>query len=314
VVCGCGGSSAPPFPAASAIRAAVAPLNLAPGVKHVFISDSVGNVVTIYNKDGSSRQLMGFEESQLLATDRAGNLYVANTEAHNIEVFAPPYRDKPTLTISVAEEYPSAVAVAPDGTVAVIGCHASGPQCSGAGVVSFFAGASAPSPCATVRGTSALSALLSAALDARGTLYVAGLNVSYETSRLGQISGGCGAKRLMILRPNTKIFFAAGVAVDPKGNIATVDSGGPDHPTSIDVFAAPKPGSLKLMLLSQNPLGDSSVVASFALTKDGSKLYTAEPRVSLEYAYPQGGSSLGELSPYRADLIEGVAVTPAETP
>ena len=45
-------------------------------------------------------------------------------------------------------------------------------------------------------------------------------------------------------------------------------------------------------------------------------LYTAEPHYSLEYAYPGGGYLEAQLTPppSSGNLIEGVAVTPAEQP
>ncbi len=310
---GCAGSSGPPTSTERASSGRAARLDLAPGVTHVFIADSVGNVVTIYKKNEKIRQLTGFDESQLLATDAAGNLFVANSAADSVEVFAPPYRNKPTFTISAPDESPAGVAVAKDGTVALIGCHLQGSQCHGA-VVNFFANARAQSPCATVRGTVELWAIFSGAFDAQGTLYVAGLNEIYTRAHLGAVSGECSATKMIRLQPTTKLHFAAGVAVDPSGNIATIDAGDPSRGAVLDVFSPPSPGSRTLKLLSQNALAATGVVSSFALTKDGTALYTAEPRDSLEYAYPGGGNPLGELNPPRADAIEGVAVTPAEVP
>jgi hypothetical protein len=118
---------------------------------------------------------------------------------------------------------------------------------------------------------------------------------------------------LALLKPSAPIHFAAGVQVDRQGRVAIVDSGAPTAPTTIDVFAVSKRHSHRLKLLSQAELDDSGVVSSFALTKDGAHLFTAEPHDSLEYAYPQGGSAQAQLSPPTGgNLIEGVAVTPAE--
>ena len=314
LICGCSGTATPSIPLSAAGRPEGLRLALAPGVRHVFLADAVTNTVTIFSRGTGTRSLSGFNEPQLITTDSAGNLYVANTLDENVEVFAPPYRNAPSWTIPDSGEWPVDVAVAKDGTVAVINiCRASGTQCGGAGSVSFFSNAHAESPCATVSRGTIISRTLAAGFAADGTLYVAGVN-NYITSRLGVIAGECGAKKLAALHPSTAIHFAAGVQVDTKGNIATVDSGGPTRGTTIDVFAAPKPGSRRLQLVSQQPLDDSSVVASFALTRDGTHLYTAEPQVSNEYEYPQGGYSQGQLIPPGADLIEGVALTPAEVP
>lgn len=82
------------------------------------------------------------------------------------------------------------------------------------------------------------------------------------------------------------------------------------------MFAAPKFGSRQLKLVTQGALDDTGIVSSFALTKDGTRLFTAEPHYSLEYAYPNGGTEIGQLTPPPSggDLIEEVAVTPAELP
>ena len=71
---------------------------------------------------------------------------------------------------------------------------------------------------------------------------------------------------------------------------------------------------MRLKLLSQQTLHDSAVVTSFALTEDGTHIYTAEPHGSLEYAYPRVVSRGRLQPPSGGDLIEGVALTPAEVP
>jgi sugar lactone lactonase YvrE len=165
-----------------------------------------------------------------------------------------------------------------------------------------------------VSGDSKISRILWGAFDANGTLYIAGEN-AYKTSRIGAILGGCSATSLTILNPGSTIGFPEGVQVDKNGHIAVGDSHGFGQAPSIDVYDPPKAGSHRLTLISQVALSDSGPVSSFAFTKDGTTLYTAEPHYSLEYAYPGGGYSIGELiPPGSGDLIEGVAVTPAESP
>lgn len=314
---GCAASSvAPPLSTATASRSRILPNAFAPGVKRVFLADAVYNIVTIFDRAGTTRKLGGFNEPQLLTTDGAGDLYVANTEDADVEVFAPPYRSKATLTIPDPGEAPVDVAVAKDGTVAVINiCQGNGSQCRQPGSIVLFASSQATAPCATISGGTTISGPLAGAFDANGTLYVDGVN-GYTTSIVGVIAGECKATRLAKLEPTTSIHFAAGLQVDTNGNIAIVDSGGPTRGTSIDVFAPPESKSRRLKLLSQQPLLDSTVVVSFALTKDGRHLYTAEPHYSLEYSYPAGGYLEQQLAPPPSggDLIEGVALVPAEVP
>lgn len=291
------------------------PFALAPGVKHVFLADAVVNVVTIFDRSGKTRALTGFEEPQGITTDSAGTLYVANTIDNDVEEFAPPYPDKPHTVLAIAGQWPVDVAVARDGTVAVINiCRPSGSRCQAPGSVYFYKNNKAQSPCAIVSGGNKISRTLWAAFDGTGTLYVAGVN-DYTTTGIGRITGECAAASLTLLRSGIPIHFAAGVEVDRHGDIAIVDSGGPTQGTTVDVFAAPTGESKKLALLSKNALNDSSVVSSFVLTKSGAEFYTAEPHGSNEYAYPAGGYAEGELSPPSGgNLIEGVAVTPAEVP
>lgn len=307
---GCAGTS-PPTVSPQSLRALNRP-TLSRGVTHVFLSDAVLDVVTIFDRNGKTRTLQGFNEPQGIATDSHGTLYVANTEDANVEEFAPPYRAKPTGVIATPGEFPVDVAIARSGTVAVVDiCAGSGSRCTGSGNVYFYAGEHSKSPCATVSGGTKITRLLWAAFDAAGTLYVAGLE-NYTTAEIGEIPGGCDAATLTVLEPSTGIAFAAGVQVDPSGHIAVIDSQGFSGAAAIDVFAAPKRGSHKLELLSANSLQDTGVVSSFALTKDGAFLYTAEPHYSLEYQYPSGGSSVDKLvpPPSGGNLIEGVAVTP----
>lgn len=283
---------------------------------HVFLSDAVFNRVTVFSRGGNAREITGFSEPQGMTTDGAGTLYVADTQHEAVDEFAPPYESGTKAIIQESNEFPVAVAVSPSGVVATVNiCQGSGSSCTGPGSVFFYAKGHTKVPCAKVSGGTKISRLLYAAFNASGTLYVAGVN-NYTTSRIGAIPGECSAKTLTVLQPNATVNFAAGVQIDPSGKVAVIDSNGFSGLPNIDVFAPPQPGSRILRLLSQYPLLDSSVVVTFALTKDGTKLYTAEPHYSLVYTYPFGGYALGQLSPPPSggDLIEGVALTPAEIP
>jgi hypothetical protein len=284
-------------------------------LRHLFLSDAVFNNVTIFSRGGRTRTLTGFNEPQGITTDGTGTLYVADTINQRVQEFAPPYPNSPSWSLSTPGEWPVSVAVAKNGTVAaVIICQPSGSQCRANGSVEVFANNHASSPCAVVPTDSKISRPLWAAFDASGTLYVGGVN-NYTTARIGRITGGCSATALSVLQPSTSISFVAGVQVDTLGRVAIIDSQGFSGAPSIDVFAPPKPGSTKLKLLSQAPLNDSSVVSSFALRKDEKELYTAEPHYSLEYPYPGGGNAMAQFTPPGGgDLVEGVAVSPAESP
>lgn len=313
---GCSSSLTSPPAARLSASALSRPASLPAGVRHVFLSDSVFDVVTIFGRGSGNRSVSGFNESQGITTDGHSNLYVANTLANDVEVFAPPYRKKPSATLDTPGQWPVDVAVAKSGTVAaMIICQGSGSRCSAPGSVYFFANDHATSPCAVVSGGRKISRILWGGFDAAGTLYVGGVE-DYSIARVGAIAGGCQARSLRLLKPSVSIAFVAGIQVDPQGRIAIVNSLGFSGAPQIDVFAPPKHGSRSLKLLSQNKLLDSSIVSSFALSKDGATLFTAEAHYSLEYRYPEGGSSIGQFvpPPSGGDLIEGVAVTPAALP
>jgi hypothetical protein len=176
----------------------------------------------------------------------------------------------------------------------------------------FYANKKSNKPCATVRGKSGMKILWDA-FDASGNVYFAA-SVNYTKVAIARISGECNATSLTVLKPNTQIVWAAGIQVDTNDNVVIVNGFGISGAPTVDVFQA-VPSSRKLKLLSQSPLSDSGTIVSFALTKDGSTLYTAEPHYSLAYAYPQGGYAEAELSPPSGgDLIEGVAVVPPAVP
>ena len=316
LVAGCAGSaSLRSVPAVSAARSARhLPLTLKGGAKHVFLSDAVFNIVTIFNRNGTTSTLSGFQEPQGITSDASGNLYVADTINARVAVYAPPYRNKPISVLPDLGEWPVDAAVAKDGTVAAVNiCQPSGSRCIGSGSIVFYANAQSQTPCATVGGNANMTAMLWDAFDANGNLYFTAV-LNYSKVVIARISGECNATSLTVLKPNATIVWAAGIQVDPNDHVVILNGFGNSGAPSIDVFKA-SPKSRKLKLLSQEPLLDSGTLSSFALTKDGSTLYTAEPHYSLAYAYPQGGYAEAELSPPSGgDLIEGVAVVPADVP
>jgi NHL repeat-containing protein len=316
VMAGCagwGGSNGVPA-APNAHSARKLPMTLQGGAKHVFLADAVFNIVTIFNRDGSTGTLSGFDEPQGLASDGSGNLYVADTINARVAVFAPPYDNKTTSVLSDPGEWPVDVATAKDGTVAAVNiCQHSGSQCDGPGSIVFYANNTSQKPCATVRGKPYMTAMLWDGFDATGNLYFTAVK-NYSSTLIARVSGECRASSVTVLKPSSKIVWAAGIQADTHNHIVILNGFGISGAPTIDVFKA-SPTSRKLKLLSAQPLLDSGTVSSFALTKDGSTLYTAEPHYSLAYAYPNGGYAEGQLSPPSVgDLIEGVAVVPAEVP
>ena len=109
----------------------------------IFVSDGYATV-NIYLQAGKHRQvgwITGFSYPAGLATDIAGNLYVANeaifSGTPSVLVYAPPYTNGPTL--SLINGSPFGVSVSRQGVVAVTGCTNSSPSC-GLGVAFYAAG------------------------------------------------------------------------------------------------------------------------------------------------------------------------------
>lgn len=96
------------------------PRSKAASFHHAFLSDAALNVITVFNHTGKAHMLTGFAEPQGIATDRAGTLYVANTESQDVEEFVAPYEGGPSATFAEPNQFPVTVAVSLQGIVAAI--------------------------------------------------------------------------------------------------------------------------------------------------------------------------------------------------
>ena len=115
----------------------------AKGKPLIFVSDATNNAVDIYlqaHKNKLVGQITGFTYVEGVATDGAGNLYVATQpNSPQIFVYAPPYTGAPKLTLDDSGGFPTAVAISRRGVVGVANqCNA--PSCgAGTGSVIFYA-------------------------------------------------------------------------------------------------------------------------------------------------------------------------------
>jgi hypothetical protein len=278
---------------------------------HVFVSDATADVVDVFTGMQQTGQITGFQMPQGITTDRSSILYVANTNASNVEEFTPPYDHKPAAIITDGSGFPVDVAVSGTGVVAVLNI-CSGPSCSLPGNVTFYAKGSRTLPCAVVYGGDAATPL-GGAFDDTGTLFIGALN-SGRVPQISEVRGGCKARTIAPLTTSNSIFFPGDVEVDRSDNIAVLDSQAIGV-AQIDIYAPPPKHSRMLKLLSQAPLNDAVVPLQFALTADGQNLWTADPGAgqAQEYAYPAGGPSTIRLNDTNGGP-DGVAVTPAESP
>jgi hypothetical protein len=298
-------------------HAVTAPSFLSPGAKGkplIFVSDGTNNVVDIFLRDRKNKivcQVTGLNFPYGLATDIAGNLYVANSE--NIPVYAPPYTGTPTLILDDTGYFSLSVAVSSLGVVGVVNqCNA--PSCTnGTGSVTIYA-RNSTTPCATLTDSTNFPNGVSGSFDDKGTFYIDGHNLTGETV-LGEITGGCQAKKIRPLTTSNNIRAPGGIHVSKHDQIAILDSApsGSNGPV-IYSYRHPKMGSLGDPF-STTHLTTQTFPIDFALLRSGTALYTVEQGsgdFANEYDYPTGGAAENTIiiggSPF------GVAVTPPLLP
>lgn len=278
----------------------------------LFVATS--GAVDIYLQRGKQKmvgQITGLAPSGI-ATDGDGNLYVANVDSSGagaILVYAPPYTGSPTLTLDDSGYLPQGVAVSSNGTVGVANI-ANASFGYNTGNVVIFAQHSTM-PCATVT-NSAYAYGFYAAFDGKGNLFVTGENASGGIV-LGEITGGCDAKKMRILTatPSTGLLF--GIQVEKAGRVAILAEGGSTY-DDLDVFNAPKHGALGTPV-SIVELVTPAYPMDFAFSASNHDVYTAEQGsggLANTFDFPTGGMFKKTITVGGAP--EGVAVTPPSIP
>lgn len=278
----------------------------------IFVSDAANGVVNIYPQTGKNQkmvgQITGLTQPQGITTDKAGDLYVANTNSSNVLEYAPPYTGAPKMTINDPHGFPADVAVSSTGIVAVTNiCNA--PKCQiASGSVVLYAKGSAKS-CATVSDTAFnFTRVMFAEFDSKGALYVDGMNGGYQTS-FGLVTGGCKATTLTYLNYVYTVSFPGGVQIDKAGNIAFCDEAN----LVVDTFAPPFEGAFGSPT-SVMPITGSVFPIGIALLASGKNLYVADSGgsgVANEYKYTAGGAAQNTIAAGGQPI--GIAVTPSLT-
>jgi hypothetical protein len=279
----------------------------------VFVSDLDEGVVNIYLQRAANKmvgQITNLNAPQGIAADTARNLYIVEVNNLDVSVYAPPYTNGAKLKLTDPGYIPVDVAVSRHGVVGVAN-QCSYPSC-GPGSITLYAKDST-TPCATVIDATNFAQVRYAAFDAAGDLFIEGNNSSARYV-VGEITGGCKAKKMKLLTTTNTLQWGGGVQIDKTDRVALLDYDSSPGAFTIFTYNQPQKGSLG-SAVSTTTLTDSQTPEDFAFLASGANVYTVDPGIpgSNEYSYSAGGLPERTISggfqfPY------GVAVTPPIVP
>jgi hypothetical protein len=284
------------------VRPAPAGARLPAGkASYVYVSDTATNWVFGYDARSGQlvEQITGFSQPQGLATDRDGNLYVADSLNERVVVF-PAGKTKASRVLRDPHQLPESVAIAPNGDVAVVNEFT---DRGNAGSVSFYH-AGATRSYATV-GAPFFSKGLFCGYDRKGNLYVDGTNAN-DASIVVEIAGG-GSGNAMVNLGISGVQQIGGLAVIRNGDYLVGDS----FNNVVYEFAA---GSNALV--ATIPLGVTIYAPSLTLSRSGTGIWVAALNFSsgageaLEFSYPGGGAPVDTISVGSGNAPYGIAISP----
>jgi hypothetical protein len=275
----------------------------APQGNRTIVSDLDSETVSVWNERGQLTALLYTYLSSPagLATDAAEDIYSVDVTDSAILVYPKPYTSA-ALVLNDPHASPNGVAVSSTGIVGVTSIY--DPISHGPGSVSIYA-KGATSPCVTLSDPN-WSEMAWDAFNRAGDLLVTGINADHTKALVGQISGGCSAKSIRLLRIGN-ILQSAGAIQVYDGKVLILDAAG------LTVYTyAPTRGSLG-QPIARTVLPRAIVPVSFVMDAGGRKLWMADfyRWAVIQYDYPSG-SFLTQLN----DAIRGawgVAVNPAAT-
>jgi NHL repeat len=269
----------------------------------VAVSDDGNNTVDIFDESGTMQaQLTGFSEPQGLASDRQGNLYIADTEDSRIQVYAAGFSNPPT-TWSDPGQFPVGVDVRNNGAFGAVTNIITSD--GGPGSVTLFRNGSAV---ATITDPN-LEEAFYGAFDATGSFYFDGFDSDGVMFVAVIAHANTGGRTVQYLTTSNSLEFPGGVQVNNDG---TIDIGDQDQ-ASIFTYNPPSGGSLGAPV-STTVLSGSSDAVTFAMKVHNHNLYTGDAgnASSQEYSFP--GGVLENSITSGLEFPIGVAVTPTQMP
>jgi hypothetical protein len=238
-----------------------------------------------------------------MTSDRMGNLYIADTEDGQIQIWAPPYSGPPTL-LADPGQFPAGVDQRNNGAFIAVTNIIS--QQDAPGSVSFYRNGT---QVATVTDPNFLEVFF-CAFDHTGNLYLDGITESGTVFVAEIAHANTGGRTVEYLTTSNTISFPGGVQVNNDG---TIDIGDQSDPSQIYTYNPPSGGSLGSPI-STTALVSSVDAVTYALKIHNHNLYTADAGAasSKEYSFP-GGVLENSIT---SGLVEpiGVALTPAQMP
>jgi hypothetical protein len=275
-------------PAASSlhriVRHSLTPSFMDPKAVHkplVFAAGASANFVNIFLQGDHNKQvgqITGLATPTSLAADAARNLYVVNDATSNVPVYAPPYTGAPVMTLDDTANSPGSVAVSPKGVIVVTNVSVN-PCCpQGTGGVSFYAKNSTTACKTLFADPSKFWYMGYAAFDHAGNLYITGTFGSNAATVLGEVKGGCNARKIEVLSTTNTLNFLGGIQIDKAGRIAVLESyccQGNQIVSNIYTYNPPIKGSLGTPV-STTSLDVQNTTTSFAFLASGKAFYAAE--------------------------------------
>jgi hypothetical protein len=272
----------------------------------VMLSDFNNSAVYIYDESGTlqATYTSGLLNPQGMTTDRQGNLYVANTDASNIEVFASG-NPNPVATWNDTEQYPVDIDVRNNGAFGA--------------ATNIFSPTGAPGSVSLFRNgvmtanvtDPAFDEVFFGAFDKGGNFYFDGINTSGEVFiAVIPHANLKGPWTVQYLSTDNSLEFPGGVQVDNNGNISVDDQ----EAFAIYTYAPPSGGSLGAPI-STTSLSGSEDPVTFTFKTHNNNLYTGDiSNVSNEYKFSAGGSPENSITCSACSELIGTAVTPAQMP